>query len=110
MSTTLARVAFLEARGEKEKALEHLAEYNYNMRRCLSLISDTSVPLFAELKKWVRKFSMCCDVLDAIYTAKKEQTEESKKTLAEIIEKYNFDAVILTGFCLREMAEKTLAN
>lgn len=110
MSTTLARVAFLEARGEKEKALEHLAEYNYNMRRCLSLISDTSVPLFDELKKWVRKFSMCCDVLDAIYTAKKEQTEESKKSLAEIIEKYNFDAVILTGFCLREMAEKTLAN
>lgn len=41
------------------------------MRKCLTLISDTSVPLFDELKKWVRKFSMCCDLLDYIYTAKK---------------------------------------
>ena len=30
------------------------------------------------------------------------------ESFSKIIEKYNFDAVILTGFCLREAAEKTL--
>ena len=36
--------------------------------------------------------------------------EENKKHLAEELQKYNSDGTILTGFCLREMAEKTLMN
>lgn len=108
MSNTLAYVSFLEAKGKKEEALLHLEEYIKNMRKCLTLISDTSVPLFAEMKKWVRKFSMCCDLLDDIYNVKKAPTQENVRALAENTEKYNYDAVILTGFCLRETAEKTI--
>ena len=66
--------------------------------------------LFEELKKWVKKFSMCCDLLDAIYNAKKSPSAESLTALCEETEKYNSDGVILTGFCLREMAEKTIKN
>ena len=80
------------------------------MRKCLTLISDTTVPLFAELQKWVRKFSMCCDLLDDIYRAKENPSQENRKTLSTNLQKYNSDGTILTGFCLRETAEKTLLN
>lgn len=108
MSETLSRIAFLEASGKKDEAMQHFAEYNRNMRSCLELISDTTVPLFEEMQKWVRKFSMCCDLLDAIYSVHASPDNQSKTALADLLEKYNSDSVILTGFCLREAAEKTL--
>ena len=110
MGEKLMQVAFLETCGKKEEALACLADYIANMRKCLALISDTSVPLFEEMQKWVKKFSMCCDLLDAIYTAKADPRNENGVALADMLEKYNSDAVILTGFCLREAAEKTLKN
>lgn len=110
MGQILSDVSFLEVNEENEKALELLSSYISDMRKCLTLISDTSVPLFAELQKWVRKFSMCCDLLDDIYEAKENPSQENKKHLSEELQKYNSDGTILTGFCLREMAEKTLLN
>lgn len=110
MGQILSDVSFLEANGEKEKALVLLSSYISEMRKCLTLISDTGVPLFAEMQKWVRKFSMCCDLLDDIYRAKENPSQENKETLSANLMKYNSDGTILTGFCLREMAEKTLLN
>ena len=78
------------------------------MRECLSVVSDTSVELFAEISKWVRKFAMCCDVLDAILAVWENNTPDNKANLAAMIDRYNQDSVILAGFCLRETAEKTL--
>ena len=108
MSETLAHINFLISRGENEKAVTEFKEYNANMRGCLVMLQDESVPLFKELKKWVKKFSMCCDLLDAILVARTNPTQENMKALAELTEKYNSDGTILTGFCLREAAEKTL--
>lgn len=108
MSETLAHINFLISRGENEKAIEEFKEYNANMRGCLEMLQDESVPLFKELKKWVKKFSMCCDLLDVILVARTNPTQENMKALAELTEKYNSDGTILTGFCLREAAEKTL--
>lgn len=110
MGQILSDVSFLEASGKIEESLELLSSYISDMRKCLTLISDTSVPLFAELKKWVRKFSMCCDLLDDIYRAKENPSQENKEQLFEALQEYNSDGTILTGFCLREMAEKTLLN
>ncbi|MBQ4572616.1 MAG: beta-N-acetylglucosaminidase domain-containing protein [Clostridia bacterium] len=108
MGQVLSRVSFLEASDKNEEALEILSSYISDMRKCLNLISDTDVPLFEELQKWVRKFSMCCDLLDDIYNAKENPTQENKNKLSDALQKYNSDGTILTGFCLREMAEKTL--
>ncbi len=108
MSETLAHISFLASNGEKEQAVKEFFEYNKNMRECLVMLEDESVPLFKELKKWVKKFSMCCDLLDKILETQITPTQENKKVLSELLEKYNSDAVILTGFCLREAAEKTL--
>ncbi len=108
MSDTLAHISFLLSRGENEKAFKEFSDYNENMRKCLNMLKDESVPLFKELKKWVKKFEMCCDLLDAIYIAKKEPTQEKTNNLRQLTEKYNSDGTILTGFCLREAAEKTL--
>ena len=110
MGQVLSDVSFLEANGETEKALELLNSYISEMRKCLTLINNTGVPLFAELQKWVRKFSMCCDLLDDIYRAKENPSQENKDTLSANLQKYNSDGTILTGFCLRETAEKTLLN
>jgi hyaluronoglucosaminidase len=108
MSETLSHIAFLEAVGKKEDALRVFRGYISNMRDCLALISNTQVPLFAEMQKWVKKFSMCCDLLDAIYAVKENPTKENVATLIENTHTYCFDAVLLTGFCLRELAEKTI--
>ena len=110
MGQVLSDVSFLESTDKKAEALKLLSTYICNMRKCLTLISDTSVPLFAEMQKWVKKFSMCCDLLDDIYTAKENPSQENKEILAKNLEKYNSDGTILTGFCLREMAEKTIKN
>lgn len=108
MSSTLAHTNFLISKGDFVGALEYFDEYKTNMRKCLVMLQDESVPLFEELKKWVRKFSMCCDLLDAIYNARMSATEENMKHLSDLTEKYNSDGTLLTGFCLRESAEKTL--
>lgn len=108
MSEVLSHLAFLAAIGETEKAICEFREYNSKMRECLATVSDTSVELFAEMQKWVRKFSMCCDVLDAILAVWECNTPDNKEKLAFLLDKYNSDAVVLAGFCLRETAEKTL--
>ena len=91
-----------------QQALTEFSEYNTKMRQCLEMVSDTSVPLFAELQKWVKKFSLCCDLLDAILTVWMSPSQETAQKLACLLEQYNSDAVILTGFCLREAAERTI--
>lgn len=108
MSEVLSHLSFLVATGDTQKAIGEFKEYNAKMRECLATVSDTSVELFAEMQKWVKKFSLCCDVLDAILAVWVENTPENKAILSELIEKYNSDAVVLAGFCLRETAEKTL--
>lgn len=108
MGQVLSKVSFLEASDKNEEALELFSSYISDMRKCLTLISDTNIPLFAELQKWVKKFSMCCDLLDDIYNAKVNPSQKNKSKLSDALQKYNSDGTILTGFCLREMAEKTL--
>lgn len=108
MSEVLSHLSFLVTTGDTQKAIGEFKEYNAKMRECLATVSDTSVELFAEMQKWVKKFSLCCDVLDAILAVWVENTPENKAILSELIEKYNSDAVVLAGFCLRETAEKTL--
>lgn len=110
MGQVLSKVSFLESSDKKDEALKLLSSYISDMRKCLTLISDTSIPLFAELQKWVKKFSMCCDLLDYIYTAKENPSQENIDKLSTELKKYNSDGTILTGFCLREMAEKTIKN
>ena len=108
MSEIFEKINFQKAIGNKEKSLEIFRGYKAKCRECFEMLSDTSVPLFEEMQKWTRKFGMCCDLLDALYLMQENPDEEKKKLLAELLEKYNADAVVLTGFCLRENAEKTL--
>ena len=109
MSDKLAHINFLLSSGRPEEALAEFTEYNLKMRECLEMLQDTSVELFKEMAKWVKKFSMCCDLLDAIYNQWASPSEENYNILKDLTEKYNSDGTILTGFCLREAAEKTLS-
>ena len=108
MSEKLSHINFLLSSGDKDGALKEFKEYNANMRKCLEMLEDTSVELFKEMAKWVKKFSMCCDLLDAIYNQWENPSEDNYNILKDLTEKYNSDGTILTGFCLREAAEKTL--
>lgn len=108
MSEKLSYIGFLLSTGKPDEAAKEFKEFNAKNRACLDMISDTSVPLFEEMQKWVKKFAMCCDLLDAILAAYLSPTKETKSTLADLLEAYNSNAVVMTGFCLREAAEKAL--
>ena len=94
--------------GREEEAAKEFADFNAKNRACLEMLKDTSVPMFAEMKKRVDKFAMSCDLLDAVLATYASPTDENKSTLADLLERYNRDAVVMTGFCLREAAEKAL--
>jgi len=108
MSEKLSHIGFLMSTGKAEEAAKEFAEYNAQNRACLEMLEDTGVPIFAEMQKWVKKFAMCCDLLDAVLGTSLSPTDENKAVLADLLERYNSDAVVMTGFCLREAAEKAL--
>ena len=108
MSDKLMHINFLAATNRKTEAMQEFSKYNSKMHECLEVISDTRIPMFAEMQKWVKKFAMCCDVMDSIYTVWENPDEKNKAELEALLEKYNADAVVMTGFCLREQAEKAL--
>ncbi len=110
MGAVLTKIASLNNTGKHSLAMAEFSEYLKKMHSCLELISDQTNPLFRELSKWVEKFRMCCGVLDGVYTLWASPTAEKVETLHKLIEDYNGDAVMLTGFCLREMAEKSVAE
>ena len=108
MSDKLSHLGFLFSTGRKEEALNQLAEYIGELKKCLDMLNDTSIPLFDEIQKWTKKFELCCEVLDCIYNVYNSPSVKNKANLAQKLNQYNSDAVILTGFCLRETAEKAL--
>ncbi len=108
MSDKLSHIGFLMSTGRAEEAAKEFAEFNAKNRECLEMLRDTSVPMFAEMQKWVDKFAMCCDLLDAVLDTSVSPTDENKSNLSDLLERYNNDAVVMTGFCLREAAEKAL--
>lgn len=108
MSRILSNIYFLINTGKTDEAFNLFREYIDNNRRCLEMLNDTSVPMFSEITKWTKKFSMCCDMLDAIYDTFYSPTAENKEKLVFILDRYNADSAVLTGFCLREAAEKAL--
>ncbi len=108
MSDVLSHIAFLKSTGKNAQAMNEFADYIDKMENCLEMLKDTSFELFNEMDKWVEKFEMCCRLLQMIYDTQIEPTHENKDKLSLLLNKYNRDAVIMTGFCLREAAEKTL--
>ncbi len=108
MSDKLSHIAFLNSTGKRKEALNEFSDYIEKMYACLEMLKDKSVPLFVELSKWTEKFELCCILLSKIYDTQLFPAKDNKLILADLLEKYNRDAVILTGFCLREAAEKTL--
>ncbi len=108
MSDFLYHISFLMATGKQDKAVQEFSEYIKEMYSCLEMLKDTSVILFVELQKWVEKFEACCNLLEQILETQLSPTEENKIKLDCLLHNYNRDAVSLTGFCLREAAEKTL--
>lgn len=108
MSEMLSHISFLMSTGKTEEAAAKFRGFIDKNRECLEMLRNKSVPMFNEMQKWVDKFSMCCDLLDAVYSTSLSPTDENKALLSDLLDRYNSDAVILTGFCLREAAEKAL--
>ncbi len=108
MSAMTHRVWDLYNSGDKTTAIEELVTYIKKMYECSEMMHDKSVPLFVELDRWCRKYDMACDLLMCIYEMLARSGEPEKKLLAEKLEEYNYTGVPLTGFCLRELANRAL--
>lgn len=109
MSAMFSEFWFLYNGGEKEKALSLLENFRKKSEECSEMLSDYSVPLFSELKKWSDKYKKCCTLLCLIEKTLGDPNKENKAQLKAVLDDYNSDAVVLTGFCLREAANRALA-
>lgn len=107
MSDTLRNIYFYYNSGEKEKAFGIFNDYLKAVNSCNEMLKE-DFPIFNELKKWSGKFAKSCKLLELLKLTMENPNEENKDILKTELEKYNSDAVILTGFCLREAAEKAL--
>ena len=108
MSEILEKVWFALSKGEKEEALGILNSYIERCEQCAEMLSEKSVPLFCELSKWSEKFRKSNALLRFIEKQAADASAENTAALAKALDEYNADAVLLTGFCLREAAQKTL--
>ena len=108
MSEILEKVWFALLKGEKETALGILGDYIDKCEQCADMLSGTDVPLFCELAKWSEKFRKSNALLRLIAKQVEYTTEENTAALAKALDEYNADAVLLTGFCLRDAAQKAL--
>lgn len=108
MSEILEKVWFALLKGEKETALGILGDYISRCEQCVDMLSETDVPLFCELAKWSEKFRKSNALLRLIAKQVEYTTEENTAALAKALDEYNADAVLLTGFCLRDAAQKAL--
>ncbi len=109
MSAMFSEFWFLYSHGEKEKALSLLSAYRKKSEECSEMLGDYTEPLFSELKKWSAKYKKCCRLLRLIEKTVSDPSGDNKKELKAVLDDYNADAVVLTGFCLREAANRALA-
>ena len=109
MSAMFSEFWFLYNHGEKEKALSLLSAYRKKSEECSEMLGDYTEPLFSELRKWSAKYKKCCRLLGLIEKTVSDPGGDNKKELKTVLDDYNADAVVLTGFCLREAANRALA-
>lgn len=109
MSETLEKVWFAFSRGDKTAAFGILDTYIANCEKCAEMLDDKSVPLFNELTKWSEKFKKSNALLKLISKQMADTSPENAAVLSKALDEYNADAVILTGFCLRESAQRAIA-
>ena len=108
MSAMTHRVWDLYNSGNESMAIEELRAYIEKMHECSEMMHDKSVPLFKELDRWCQKYDMAFELMTCIYEMLARPDEAAKKLLEDKLEQYNYTGVPLTGFCLRELANRAL--
>lgn len=108
LSETLSKAQFLLNTGKQIEAFAILTKYMDNAFLCSEMLKDTENPLFNELKRWSEKFEKCCEVLKLTLEVICTGDSDTKNELLEKAERYDKDATLLTGFCLREAVQKAI--
>lgn len=108
LSETLSKAQFLLNTGKQIEAFAILTEYLDNAFLCAEMLKVTENPLFNELKRWSEKFEKCCEVLKLTLEVICTGDSDTKNELLEKAERYDKDATLLTGFCLREAVQKAI--
>ncbi len=108
LSETLSKAQFLLNTGKQIEAFAILTKYMDNAFLCSEMLKDTENPLFNELKRWSEKFEKCCEVLKLTLEVICAGDSDTKNELLAKAERYDKDATLLTGFCLREAVQKAI--
>ena len=108
LSETLSKAQFLLNTGKQIEAFAILTEYLDNAFFCSEMLKDIENPRFNELKRWSEKFEKCCEILKLTLEVLCTCDNDTKNELLNKAEQYDKDATILTGFCLREAAQKAI--
>ncbi len=109
MGEYLSRASVEFQTGNTESAINTVREYTKKVSAAAEVFrKNAEKPLYRELARWIKKFTLMCDILQ--YSLLVFSGEGTKEKLGEMMSEYNESATVLTGFCFREYIESVLNN
>ncbi|MDR2687112.1 MAG: beta-N-acetylglucosaminidase domain-containing protein [Oscillospiraceae bacterium] len=106
MMEAIEQAATLQRTGELPEALGVLRAYYARMEDCRAFLAESGHPMIPELKKWVKKYNLCCEIFGLalrLLTGHPVREELESK-----MEAYNESGTVLTEFGFRAFVEKVL--
>ncbi len=108
MEEKLMSTGILFLNGDTDGALALLNEYIDNMNSCREMIFGGGSCLFDELRVWINKFGDCCRILELCRDMIAHPSQETAVQLKKCSQTYHSNATWLTGFCLRDFAQRCM--
>ena len=108
LNSVVSKAGMLMRSGDARSACGIIRTYTAPARRCAEIISRQDKKLYSECEKWLGKFRLAIDILDAC--ADTIETEDLSKALKlrDCLDEYQSMPETVADFSLREAAETVL--
>jgi len=106
MMEAIEEAATLFRLGDLPGALGTLQAFYARMEDCRAFLAGSDHPMIPELKKWIKKYSLCCEIFGL--ALRLMTGSPVREELEQKMEAYNDSATVLTEFGFRAFVETVL--
>jgi len=106
MMEALEQAAVLRRAGDLPGALGALRAYYAKLEDCRAFLAESEHPMLPELRKWVKKYNLCCEIFGLALELLSGQPV--RDALESKLEAYNESGTVLTEFGFRAFVERVL--